>query len=207
MKTVITYGTFDLLHTGHVNLLKRARALGDRLIVGVTTDSYLSLIHISAMKTRNTCSFRLRSVLSARKAAVYSRRPSAVPMPRPSHVPNMKSAAKPLAIRTSSGMCPCIQQEGESRDCGSLRTEVGQEGGRAGRSGKEEEGSVIGERSDSCGTAARTRGVRRCPLMLAVIAGVSSRDVRKRAGLNGEGGSAAWKRIVFSAGGRIAWHE
>lgn len=40
MKTVITYGTFDLLHTGHVNLLKRARALGERLIVGVTTDSY-----------------------------------------------------------------------------------------------------------------------------------------------------------------------
>ena len=40
MKTVITYGTFDLLHTGHLNLLKRARALGDRLIVGVTTDSY-----------------------------------------------------------------------------------------------------------------------------------------------------------------------
>ena len=40
MKTVITYGTFDLLHTGHVNLLKRARKLGDRLIVGVTTDSY-----------------------------------------------------------------------------------------------------------------------------------------------------------------------
>lgn len=40
MKTVITYGTFDLLHTGHINLLRRARALGDRLIVGVTTDSY-----------------------------------------------------------------------------------------------------------------------------------------------------------------------
>ena len=40
MKTVITYGTFDLFHTGHLNLLKRARALGDRLIVGVTSDAY-----------------------------------------------------------------------------------------------------------------------------------------------------------------------
>lgn len=37
---VITYGTFDLFHEGHVRLLERARTLGDRLIVGVTTDSY-----------------------------------------------------------------------------------------------------------------------------------------------------------------------
>ena len=35
MKTVITYGTFDLLHYGHVRLLKRCKALGDKLIVGV----------------------------------------------------------------------------------------------------------------------------------------------------------------------------
>lgn len=40
MRTVITYGTFDLLHKGHLNLLKRARDLGDYLIVGVTTDHY-----------------------------------------------------------------------------------------------------------------------------------------------------------------------
>lgn len=37
MKTVIIYSTFDLLHTGHVSLLRRAKALGDRFIVSVTT--------------------------------------------------------------------------------------------------------------------------------------------------------------------------
>lgn len=40
MVTVITYGTYDLLHRGHINLLRNARALGDRLIVGVTTEGF-----------------------------------------------------------------------------------------------------------------------------------------------------------------------
>lgn len=40
MKKVITYGTYDLLHQGHINLLQRAKNLGDYLVVGVTTDNF-----------------------------------------------------------------------------------------------------------------------------------------------------------------------
>ena len=40
MKRVITYGTFDLLHYGHIRLLKRAKELGDYLIVAVSTDEF-----------------------------------------------------------------------------------------------------------------------------------------------------------------------
>lgn len=42
MKKVITYGTFDLLHYGHINLLQRAKALGDYLIVALSTDEFNS---------------------------------------------------------------------------------------------------------------------------------------------------------------------
>jgi glycerol-3-phosphate cytidylyltransferase len=42
-KTVITYGTFDLFHIGHLNLLRRLKGLGDRLIVGLSTDSFNAL--------------------------------------------------------------------------------------------------------------------------------------------------------------------
>lgn len=40
MKTVITYGTFDLFHIGHLNIIKRAKALGDYLIVAVSSDEF-----------------------------------------------------------------------------------------------------------------------------------------------------------------------
>lgn len=40
MKRVITYGTYDLLHYGHINLLERAKALGDYLVVAISTDEF-----------------------------------------------------------------------------------------------------------------------------------------------------------------------
>ena|SRR6218665_228854 len=43
MKTVITYGTFDLIHRGHINILKRAKELGDYLIVGLSSDEFNTL--------------------------------------------------------------------------------------------------------------------------------------------------------------------
>jgi glycerol-3-phosphate cytidylyltransferase len=40
MKRIITYGTFDLLHYGHINLLRRAKALGDYLVVALSTENF-----------------------------------------------------------------------------------------------------------------------------------------------------------------------
>lgn len=40
MKKILTYGTFDLLHDGHINILRRARELGDYLVVAVSTDEF-----------------------------------------------------------------------------------------------------------------------------------------------------------------------
>lgn len=51
MKKVITYGTFDLLHYGHINLLRRARELGDYLIVALSTDEF------NWNEKRKTCYF------------------------------------------------------------------------------------------------------------------------------------------------------
>lgn len=43
MKKVITYGTFDLLHVGHINILRRAKALGDYLVVAISSDEFNAL--------------------------------------------------------------------------------------------------------------------------------------------------------------------
>lgn len=43
MRTVVTYGTFDLFHIGHVKLLQRAASLGDKLIVGISSDEFNAL--------------------------------------------------------------------------------------------------------------------------------------------------------------------
>lgn len=43
MKKVITYGTFDLLHPGHINILRRAKEMGDYLIVAISTDEFNAL--------------------------------------------------------------------------------------------------------------------------------------------------------------------
>lgn len=56
MKKVITYGTFDLLHVGHINLLRRARELGDYLLVAISTDEFNAIKEkrlIIPMKTEN----------------------------------------------------------------------------------------------------------------------------------------------------------
>ena len=61
MVRVITYGTYDLLHYGHIRLLERAKALGDYLIVGVTGDDYdksRGKINVQQSLTASTRSIR-----------------------------------------------------------------------------------------------------------------------------------------------------
>ncbi|WP_430535454.1 glycerol-3-phosphate cytidylyltransferase [Listeria rocourtiae] len=48
MKKVITYGTFDLLHWGHIKLLERAKSLGDYLVVAISTDEFNRIKHKEA---------------------------------------------------------------------------------------------------------------------------------------------------------------
>jgi len=61
-KVVITYGTFDMLHEGHLNLLRRAKQLGDYLIVGVTSESYD--LHRGKLNVKQSLIERIKNVES-----------------------------------------------------------------------------------------------------------------------------------------------
>ena len=62
MKRILTYGTFDLLHYGHIRLLKRAKELGDYLVVAVSTDEFNAIKGKKAYHTYPTRKEMLESV-------------------------------------------------------------------------------------------------------------------------------------------------
>ncbi|WP_057874627.1 glycerol-3-phosphate cytidylyltransferase [Loigolactobacillus rennini] len=62
MKRVITYGTFDLLHWGHVRLLQRAKAFGDYLIVAISTDEFNAQKHKEAYHSYEHRKYILESI-------------------------------------------------------------------------------------------------------------------------------------------------
>lgn len=62
MKKIITYGTFDLLHWGHIRLLQRAKALGDYLVVGLSTDEFNALKHKEAYHSYEHRKFILEAI-------------------------------------------------------------------------------------------------------------------------------------------------
>lgn len=62
MKRILTYGTFDLLHYGHINILRRAKALGDYLIVALSTDEFNQLKGKKAYHNYETRKMMLEAV-------------------------------------------------------------------------------------------------------------------------------------------------
>lgn len=62
MKRILTYGTFDLLHFGHIEILRRAKALGDYLVVAVSTDEFNAIKHKTAYHNYETRKKMLEAV-------------------------------------------------------------------------------------------------------------------------------------------------
>lgn len=62
MKKILTYGTYDLLHWGHINLLKRARELGDYLVVALSTDEFNMIKDKKAYHSYENRKFILESI-------------------------------------------------------------------------------------------------------------------------------------------------
>jgi glycerol-3-phosphate cytidylyltransferase len=62
MKKVLTYGTFDLLHNGHINLLRRARELGDHLTVALSTDEFNAIKNKKAYHNYETRKLILEAI-------------------------------------------------------------------------------------------------------------------------------------------------
>ena len=62
MKRILTYGTFDLLHFGHIEILRRAKALGDYLVVAVSTDEFTAIKNKKAYHNYETRKKMLEAV-------------------------------------------------------------------------------------------------------------------------------------------------
>ena len=62
MRRILTYGTFDLLHYGHIRLLKRAKQLGDYLVVALSTDEFNAIKHKKAYHNYETRKKMLESI-------------------------------------------------------------------------------------------------------------------------------------------------
>ena len=97
MKRVITYGTFDLLHYGHINLLRRARQMGDYLIVGLSTDEF------NWNEKQKKCYFSYEKRKQLLEAIRYV--DLVIPRGSKSLIDFVRQNAKVPVIETGAGVC------------------------------------------------------------------------------------------------------